>query len=82
MLKLTQKEMEIVASKFELTMEGLKEDIEEENVRIFPSYEAFFYWLHDEMKPKELIKLMFKKKTLADKTEHIVLESGKTVCML
>ncbi|MDF9598958.1 hypothetical protein P7D15_00660 [Bacillus cereus] len=82
MLELTEKEMEIVANKFELSIEGLKEDIEEENVRIFPSYEAFFYWLHDEMKPKELIKLMFEKKDLADKSEHIVLESGKTVCMI
>lgn len=82
MLELTEKEMEIVANKFELSIEGLKEEIKEENVRIFPSYEAFFYWLHDEMKPKELIKLMFEKKDLADKSEHIVLESGKTVCML
>lgn len=82
MLELTEKEMEIVANKFELSIEGLKEEIKKENVRIFPSYEAFFYWLHDEMKPKELIKLMFEKKNLADKSEHIVLESGKTVCML
>ncbi|HHT7008828.1 hypothetical protein [Bacillus cereus group sp. BfR-BA-01328] len=82
MLELTEKEMEIVANKFEFSIEGLKGDIEEENVRIFSSYEAFFYWLHDEMKPKELIKLMFEKKNLADKSEHIVLESGKTVCMI
>ncbi|KXY50996.1 anthranilate synthase [Bacillus cereus] len=79
MLELNEREMKIVANKFDVNMETLKREIEKDNVRMFPSYETFFYWLHDDLKPTQYIKMLFEKSNLLKESKYIVLGSGITV---
>ncbi|MES5838041.1 hypothetical protein [Bacillus cereus group sp. MG11] len=79
MLELNEREMKIVANKFDVNMETLKREIEKDNVRIFPSYETFFYWLHDDLQPTKYIKMLFEKSNLLKESKYIVLGSGITV---
>ncbi|HFJ9376796.1 TPA: hypothetical protein ACGW65_001083 [Bacillus paranthracis] len=79
MLELTEQELQMVANEFKRTVESLKEDINKEDIQIFPSYEAFFYWLHDDLKLQQCLKMLFEKKTLVDEAEYLILETGKTV---
>ena len=82
MLKLNEKEMEIVASEFFITVEELKREIEKnDDIAIFDTYERFFYWLHDNTSEEELIKLLFEGKSLVDEAKYCKLEDGKTVFM-
>ncbi|UUV47149.1 hypothetical protein [Bacillus phage vB_BanS-Thrax5] len=81
MLTLNVKEMEIVASKFEITVQDLQEMINENNIAIFRNYEKFFYWIHQECTRDELIKCLYEGNSKIDYAEYHVLEDGKTVFM-
>ncbi|MDX5808633.1 hypothetical protein [Bacillus cereus group sp. BfR-BA-02730] len=79
MLELTEQELQMVANELKRNVESLKEDIKKEDIQIFPSYEAFFYWLHNDLELQQCLKMLFEKKTLVDEVEFLILETGTTV---
>jgi len=77
MLKLNEKEIEIVASEFGFKVNEVKEMIETGDIELYTSYSMFFYKIHEDKSKDELIELLENKETAIDELNYHILESGK-----
>lgn len=81
MLHLNEKEMETVADEFGITVEKLKEKMNEDNIAIFKTFDRFFYWMHEDVSTDDLIQLLADETNKTEQAEFCKLADGKTVFM-
>ena len=78
-LKIEEQEVVAAADHFNLTVEQLIEFNEEGDMRVFPSYEECFKWVHEGASEKYLIQLLWDGKTAMNIKNYYVLENGTTI---